>query len=84
MRPPDPKKLQERCDRFNERFHVGTPVKYHPVIGEVPGRETRTVGPAQVLSGHTAVIWLEGVRGCVALDAVEVLDLTPKRSSAHG
>jgi hypothetical protein len=36
--------------------------------GEV--RETITTSEAQVLSGHSAVIWLDGIRGCYLLDRV--------------
>jgi hypothetical protein len=31
---------------------------------------TRTRSPASVLSGHTAVVWIEGKSGCVMLDRV--------------
>jgi hypothetical protein len=44
---------------------------YHPVIGRPEFRPRKTRGKAEILSGHTAVIWLEGESACVALDAVE-------------
>jgi len=63
--------LQRQCDRFNARHPVGTEVHYHPIIGGPHGSETyRTSTPAQLLSGHTPVVWLEGKSGCVALSAV--------------
>jgi hypothetical protein len=40
--------------------------------GEV--RETRTRSTAMLLSGHTAVIWLEGIAGCYALECVTAID----------
>lgn len=53
-------------DGFNERYPVGSEVVYSPVQGSTRNwRRTRVVGPAYVLAGHTAVCFLEGVRGCV-------------------
>jgi hypothetical protein len=66
-----PAELQKQCDIWNRACPIGTLVQYHPVIGEAAYRLRKTSSPAQVLSGHTAVIWLEDERGCVALDAVE-------------
>ena len=37
---------------------------------------TRTRSEAQVLSGHSAVIWLDGVRGCYLLDRVRAIPET--------
>jgi hypothetical protein len=34
-------------------------------------KETRTRSAAQVLGGNQAVIWLDGVRGCYALERVQ-------------
>jgi hypothetical protein len=39
--------------------------------GEI--RETRTRSEAQVLGGHSAVVWLEGISGCYLLDRVRAL-----------
>ena len=72
MRPPNPKALQRRCDRFNELHPVGAAVRYHPVIGEKKHRETKTRSAARVLSGHSPVVWVEGEAGCVHLDAITV------------
>jgi len=68
-RPPSPAKLQATCDRWNERYPVGTLVEYHPIIDEPAHRLRKTRTPAQVLSGHTAVVWLDDERGCVCLEA---------------
>jgi hypothetical protein len=54
---------------WNTRYPVGTKVKYFPVIGGLRYGETKTLTAAWVLSGHTAVINVEGVSGCVALEA---------------
>lgn len=33
-------------------------------------RETRTMSDEQLLGGHTAVVWLEGIAGAYALERV--------------
>lgn len=63
------KRLQARCDNWNSKYPIGTKVEYHPTIGEPAHRVRKTKTLAQILSGHTAVIWLDGESGCVALDA---------------
>ena len=61
-------KLQAACDQFNAAHQVGAAVSVELDGGEV--RETITVSEAQVLSGHTAVIWLNGISGCYDLERV--------------
>ncbi len=62
-------KLQRHCDTWNAINPVGT-----TVLVKLEGRDepelttTRTV--AQILSGHSAVISLNGVSGCYLLDRV--------------
>ena len=68
---PNTPRLQAQCDAFNASNPIGT-----EVILKKDGSqniETRTRSVAQVLSGHSAVIWLDGVSGCYLLDRV-----TPK------
>jgi len=62
--------LERQCMNWNGIYPVGTEVEYHPVIGEPKCKITRTRSGAYVLSCHTAVIFVEGVSGCVALEAV--------------
>ena len=64
-------KLQAACDKFNAAHQVGAAVSVKLDSGEV--RETNTVSEAQVLSGHTAVIWLDGISGCYDLERVTAL-----------
>jgi hypothetical protein len=61
--------LTERCRQWNASYPIGTTIEYHPIIGEPEHRIRTTRSEAQVLSGHTAVVWLNGESGCVALDA---------------
>jgi hypothetical protein len=68
MRPPDPAQLRNQCEMFNSRYPVGTRVAVRTDDGEAVITNTRS--KADVLSGHTAVIWLEGIAGCYVLDRV--------------
>lgn len=61
--------VQKAVDDWNNAYPVGTPVRLTRDNGNVV--ITRTRSEAEVLSGHTAVIWLEGVSGCYCLDKVE-------------
>lgn len=63
--------LQAACDKFNAAHQVGAAVSVKLDGGEV--RETVTNSEAQVMGGHTAVIWLDGIRGCYDLDRVTSL-----------
>lgn len=75
MKRKTTKQLQAACDSFNRDFPVGTPVLYVSVFPSDGDPGTAPVPatvrePATILSGHTAVAWLDGVRGCVAVDHV--------------
>lgn len=69
-KPPSLAALQAECDAFNAKATVGDAVVVRLDGGEV--RETITTSEAQVLSGHSAVIWLKGVSGCYLLDRVSI------------
>jgi hypothetical protein len=73
MKRPDPKKLQRQCDEWNSVHPIGTTVAYHPVIGGEYHRIRTTRSGAVILGGHTAVVWLNGESGCVALEACAVV-----------
>lgn len=64
--------LQAECDKFNSAHPVGAAVTVQLDGGEI--RETITTSEAQVISGHSAVIWLKGVSGCYLLDRVTPLE----------
>jgi hypothetical protein len=61
---------------WNNEWPVGTLVEYWP--GERlpgrPGRRGYTRSDAQVLGGHTAVIWITGQPGAIALDHVRPIN----------
>ena len=66
--------LQAACDKFNAAHQVGASVSVKLDSGEV--RETVTNSEAQVMGGHSAVIWLDGIRGCYDLERVKALKAT--------
>jgi hypothetical protein len=47
---------------------VGVTVSFEEIQGEGETHRAPSASLAQVLSGHSPVIWLEGKRGCVHLD----------------
>jgi hypothetical protein len=67
-RQPSLAELTRHCDAWNALYPIGTPVT---VLRDL-GREikTRTRSHAQVLSNHSAVIWLDGLTGCYDLGRV--------------
>lgn len=72
MKRPSRPNPQMEADAFNFRVNVGDLIEYSEVIGMGEPKRYATRTPAEVLSGHTAVVWLEGKSGCVA-----VLHCTP-------
>ena len=69
MRKPNVKKMQAECDAFNARHPIGVDV-FVMIDGKDEPFRTKTRSEAQILSGHTPVIWLENVAGCYLLDRV--------------
>lgn len=64
MKRPNP---QKEVDAFNARVKVGDAVEYSEVVGLGTPAVYRTRTEAEILSGHTAVVWLEGKSGCVSV-----------------
>jgi len=64
--------LELQCEQWNRTHPVGSRVDVRLDSGEV--RETVTRSAAEVLSGHSAVIWLKGITGCYLLDRVRAVD----------
>ena len=69
MSRPNLAKLQKQCDDWNAENPVGCDVTLLKDSGEIVDTQTRSA--AEVLSGHSAVIWLNGVRACYLLDRVK-------------
>lgn len=62
-------KQQKAVDKWNAKYQIGQAVLLRKDSGETVRTKTRSA--AEVLSGHTAVIWLEGVTGCYMLNRVK-------------
>jgi uncharacterized protein involved in copper resistance len=60
--------LEKQCAEWNASHGVGTTVSYEEIRGDGETFRGKSKSEAQVLSGHSAVIWLEGKSGCVSLD----------------
>jgi hypothetical protein len=57
--------------KFNAAFPIATSVRYWTGSRDGIGRVSKTRTEASVLYGHTAVVWLDDVAGCIALSHVE-------------
>lgn len=66
---PNLKALQAECDAFNAKCPIGGPVRLK-VDGSDKPRYTTTRSEAQIMSGHSAVVWMNGVSGSYLLSHV--------------
>lgn len=66
-------KAAAQAHAFNAVHKVGTRVRYWRGARDGDGLVGKTADKAYVLSGHTAVVHIEGCSGCIALSHVEVL-----------
>jgi hypothetical protein len=69
--------LHRRVAEFNRLYPVGTAVTAYPSARpeDFPGDEriqTTTRSRATVLSGHTAVVWVNGHSACIALTHIDI------------
>lgn len=79
------------ADEFNALHPVGTPVFAYPGARpeDDPDGErliTRTRSEAQLLGGHTDVVWVDGHSACIALthvDPVRATDSSPEARAAR-
>lgn len=69
MKRPNVQKMQAQCDAFNAANPVGADVLVM-LDGKDEPFKTKTRSLAEILSGHSAVIWLEDVSGCYLLERV--------------
>ena len=63
--------ISTSVDEWNAAYPVGTGVRYWPGARTGPGIEATTRSRASVLGGHTSVVWVTDVAGCIALSHVE-------------
>ena len=64
----NPTAIQRQVDQWNERHPVGQAVTIRRDNGDII--TTKTTSAAELLSGHSAVVWLEGISGCYLLSRV--------------
>ena len=66
-----PKQKQKIVDDWNDNHPVGTPV----IVNRDSGEDFHTVtrSGADLLSGHTPVVWVKGLAGCYALTHVRAV-----------
>jgi hypothetical protein len=64
---------QAVVDHWNEQHPVGTSVRYWTGDRQGDGKVSRTRSRADLLGGHTAVVWVEGHGACIALSHIRVL-----------
>lgn len=66
------KNPEQEVAAFNALYPIGTMMYYWRGAKEaLPSDSGPLTSPASVLSGHTAVAWIEGCSGCIALSHVE-------------
>lgn len=72
---------QKAVDSWNAANPIGTPVMIK-LDGYDDPMATVTRSEAQILSGHSAVIWLEGISGCYLLDRVRAASTDEEQADA--
>ncbi|WP_375454818.1 hypothetical protein [uncultured Methylobacterium sp.] len=63
--------MHRECAAFNDRHAVGDTIKVWPGPIEGEPKAVQIRYPAQVLSGHTPVVYVTGGHGCIALSHVQ-------------
>ena len=65
-----PAAMQRAVDKFNANYSIGDVILVHPIAGEPETVERTIISPADILSGHTPVVYVSGGGGCWALSHV--------------
>lgn len=68
-RRPSLRELEAQRERFNKQIAVGDVVVVK-MDGTDELRVTRTRTPAQILGGHSTVVWLTDIVGCYFVERV--------------
>lgn len=69
------KRFETYVEQWNAQHRVGTRVRVTKDDGSAVETTTRT--RAMMLSGHTPVIFLDGISGCYLLTRVKAIDSQP-------
>lgn len=65
---PTAAQLQKQVDAWNAKNPEGTLVSFEEIRGRGETHRGKSTSEAYVMGGHSAVIHLEGKRGCVSLE----------------
>ena len=65
---------------WNQRFPVGTPVRYHPIIGDHEFVESTTRSEAWELGHGAPVVKIDGRTGGVLLEAIDVITVESEKT----
>lgn len=68
---------QEVVIEFNRDHMIGTHVQYWTGVREGRGKFSTTRSAAELLGGHTPVVWVAGHEACIALTHVEPVPHQP-------
>lgn len=60
--------IQAQCDVWNHQHQIGTLVAFEAAPGSGETHRGKSTSEAMGWADHSAVIWLEGMRGCVSLN----------------
>jgi len=69
--PPTPQQQQSEVNRWNALYKTGQSVSVR--LDDGSEKPTKTNSDAWLLSGHTAVIMLEGISGAYSLERVRAI-----------
>lgn len=59
-----------KIEKFNASFPIGTEVIFKNLIGDSNRVITKVKSKAFLLSGHTPVVFLDNIQGCVSIEHV--------------
>lgn len=72
-----PQTLADQAAELNRLYPPGTPCIVWPGACEGDGVPTRTRSPWYVLGGHTVVVQVDKIAGCIAASHVACSPITP-------
>jgi hypothetical protein len=64
-------------NHFNHDHTIGTPVRYWTGTREGDGKTSHIRTRAELMGGHTPVVWVEGEASAIALTHIEPITLDP-------
>ncbi|MDG9815812.1 hypothetical protein [Pseudomonas putida] len=74
--------LKTQCDAWNNSVPVGALIAFENIRDKGVTHTGKTTSEAQVMGGHSAVVWFEGKSGAVSLDHCTVIATEPSAEKA--